>query len=526
MQVSFLTKALIAALGKKTPSYADAAGDRIIISRTVSAMALLYEKVRVAIEYREDHLLRRAAIERMLKRLLILNDNGRGIAGNLLKELLWAKYLPDDSLPVGLTHIIQVTIDKYIFLRNEIAAGRGGHEKRVITEWLISSAAAEIEEKLVPNPEREAFINFVYRYFQNKIFIKDVDDKFRDIQTYIGVHRAFARSDNDFIRYSMLKLLLPEMPSYSWKDVQERTKDIYQVLQTADEHIANPIGPTISRQLKKEIAPFLILRDLYEQDSKEFVNILEDEARLNDRVESLCRKRYEEIGRKLRRAATRSIIYIFLTKMVFAFALEYPFDRYVLKDFKPVPLAVNTLVPPFLMFLSILGLSPPGEDNTKRIIERMREIVYDTSKADQRITLALKTPIRHPLLIFFFSVFYLIAFFMVFGSIVVILSYFHFTIASQAIFIFFVTVVVFFAYRIRQTGKEYMIKEREGLLSPLVHFFLLPVLNVGKWLSSEIAKINFFVALFDFVFEAPFKAIFGLFEEWFAFIRRKKDEIV
>ena len=115
---------------------------------------------------------------------------------------------------------------------------------------------------------------------------------------------------------------------------------------------------------------------------------------------------------------------------------------------------------------------------------------------------------------------------MVFGSIVAVLSYFHFTVASQAIFIFFVTVVVFFAYRIRQTGKEYVIKEREGLLSPLVHFFLLPVLNVGKWLSSEIAKINFFVALFDFVFEAPFKAIFEIFEEWFSFMRRKKEEII
>jgi hypothetical protein len=68
--------------------------------------------------------------------------------------------------------------------------------------------------------------------------------------------------------------------------------------------------------------------------------------------------------------------------------------------------------------------------------------------------------------------------------------------------------------------------ERQGLLEPLMDFFLLPVLQAGQFLSGEIAKINIFIFIFDFVLEAPLKVIFEVAEEWIRFVRAKKDEIV
>src|SRR3990172_2987744 len=50
---------------------------KIYVSQTVSFAAFLYEKMRNAVEFREDHLIRRAAIERIIKRRLVLNENGR-----------------------------------------------------------------------------------------------------------------------------------------------------------------------------------------------------------------------------------------------------------------------------------------------------------------------------------------------------------------------------------------------------------------------------------------------------------------
>ena len=96
----------------------------------------------------------------------------------------------------------------------------------------------------------------------------------------------------------------------------------------------------------------------------------------------------------------------------------------------------------------------------------------------------------------------------------------------MAVFVFFLTLVTFFGYRIRQIAREYLVEDKEGILSPIVDFFMLPLLRVGQWLSGEIAKINLFIFIFDFVIEAPFKAIFEVVEEWIRFVKIKKDEMV
>ena len=68
--------------------------------------------------------------------------------------------------------------------------------------------------------------------------------------------------------------------------------------------------------------------------------------------------------------------------------------------------------------------------------------------------------------------------------------------------------------------------ERQGLLEPIMDFFLMPVLQAGQFLSQEIAKLNIFIFIFDFILEAPLKVIFEVAEEWIRFVRTKKDEIV
>src|SRR3989344_5154787 len=240
MQLSFLTKALLTELKKPKPSRPG--GDTITISRTVSALAVLYEKVRTAIEYREDHLLRRAAIERIIKRRLILNENGRGIAEYLVREILWAKYMPENSVASAKIEDVQITIDKYLFLRNEISHGRSGEEKTKLFEWLVFSAAAEIEEKLTPGTSREAFINYIFQYYKDKVFLLEEKDQFKNIQVYIAVHRTFAKSDNDYIRYALIKLTFPDIENKDWKEYKDKTKSFYDCLIDIDAYLNHPIG--------------------------------------------------------------------------------------------------------------------------------------------------------------------------------------------------------------------------------------------------------------------------------------------
>lgn len=125
-----------------------------------------------------------------------------------------------------------------------------------------------------------------------------------------------------------------------------------------------------------------------------------------------------------------------------------------------------------------------------------------------------------------FSLVYLVTFAISFALINYVLGLLHFNVVSRIIFVFFVALVSFFAYRIKQSAKEYEMVERQGFLDPLVDFILLPVVRAGHFLSAEIAKINIFIFLFDFILEAPLKVIFEVAEEWIRFIRTKKEEIV
>src|SRR5581483_3105321 len=68
----------------------------IRVNKIVSEIATWYERVRNAMEYREDEVILRAAIERILKRRLILGGTGKTIAEPLIRELIWARYFPNE----------------------------------------------------------------------------------------------------------------------------------------------------------------------------------------------------------------------------------------------------------------------------------------------------------------------------------------------------------------------------------------------------------------------------------------------
>jgi hypothetical protein len=136
-----------------------------------------------------------------------------------------------------------------------------------------------------------------------------------------------------------------------------------------------------------------------------------------------------------------------------------------------------------------------------------------------------KSKIRRPVLVFGFTVFYSLTFIITFGLMYILLSTLEFNLISMAIFFFFMSVVTFFSYRVRQTAKEYQMKEKESFARPFVDFFFMPLLSLGKFLSTGLSRLNFMTFVFDFLIEAPFKLIIEVVEEWISFVRNKREEI-
>lgn len=524
MELSVPVRALLSAFEKTPPVQRE--GHHVNVSRTVSTLARIYEKARNAVEFRAEHLVRRAAIERILKRRILLTGGHRDLAEYLVVELLWARYIDSALIDDAKIKEIDGIIRRYLKLRRDVFRSANTHEN-VSWDTMMGLMSSEIEDSIVSGKKREALTNFMYQAIRPKVNIPTGDERYINMQTYIAVERAFAQSDNILITYELLKLI---QPSWFGLDDEKSTPEFQKLLEnirviTVGLH--DRMGESLSRYVRRQTPPFLLLRDFLIEKGDTGVALIEKKEELTAALSEIARKRYQEIGTKVRRAVIRSIIYIFLTKMIFAFALEAPFDVFITRHVEYLALGINAIFPPVLLFLVAGFQSIPGEENTKRLVQRIHKILYQFEYLKNEVNVFTpKVQVKRPFLTGIFTLFYLVTYLVSFGLILYLLNKLHFNIASQAIFIFFVTLVSFFAYRIRVSAKEYEMTDREGFFAPIVDFFFLPILRVGHWLSGEIAKINIFIFLFDFILEAPLKVIFEVAEEWIRFVRAKKEEIV
>jgi hypothetical protein len=128
-------------------------------------------------------------------------------------------------------------------------------------------------------------------------------------------------------------------------------------------------------------------------------------------------------------------------------------------------------------------------------------------------------------MVFAFTVFYSLTFLITLYLIYLLLSWLDFNLVSKVIFVFFISVISFVSYRLKSVVNEYKLEEKEGILTPIVDFFFIPILTMGKFLSSEVARFNFFTVIFDFFIEAPFKLLIQVVEDWISFVRARKEEI-
>ena len=524
MELSPVVQALLDTFSKDRPPVKE--GHHVSVSKTVSILARIYEKARNAVEFRAEHLVRRAAIERILKRRILLSGAAGDLAESLVVELLWARYIDSALIDNEKIKEIDAIIRRYLLLRHDLFRASSTNAG-ISWETIMGLLSSEIEDAIVSGSKREALNNFVYQAIRPKIRVTDGDERYINMQTYIAVERAFAQSDDALIIYELMKLIQPSWFGLSADKAKGEFPLLLANLRLVGSALRDPMGDALTRYVRKQTPPFLLLRDFLLQEGNKAAAIVQNKEEFAQSLSQIAAKRYSETGAKVRRAVIRSIIYIFLTKMVFALALEAPFDLFIHKRVEYFALAINAIFPPILLFLVAGFTSIPGPDNTKRLGERIEKILYQfDSLKDETNIFTPKVIVRRPILTAIFSVFYLATFLLSFGLIAYVLTALHFNIASQIIFVFFVTLVSFFAYRIRTSAKEYEMVDREGFISPLVDFFFLPILRVGHWLSREIAKINIFIFLFDFILEAPLKVIFEVAEEWIRFIRAKKEEIV
>jgi hypothetical protein len=494
---------------------------KLQVNALVSKVASWYEKIRKAMEYREEEVLLRATIERILKRRLLLGGNAKTAAEPLVRELLWAGYLEENSVPQSVVPIVEESIDLYLSLRLKVLEHHRVDD-RTLNEWTYQLMSSDIEHILNPNREKETVANFMFHILKDHVTIADDTDQTRDAQVYLAVRKAFARDDIAFQRYNLLKLYFGQLTRDNLDDIANRFLEGYKEVVS---ELNYPRKERIYGYVKRRASAFLILEDVLNQNKGSLRSLLSSQESLSAAVMEACEKRYKSIASKVRRAVIRSVLFILLTKVIFAFFIEGTYERLVYGEILWGSISINTLMPPLLMIIVSIFIRTPDQNNSRRILTYIQKILFDEDpKLGNMLTVRKAQEKARPITAIF-TILWLFAFILTFGTMIYVLSLLHLSFVSQFIFLFFLAIVSFLSYRIVLTANMYKVGDRQGLFTPVADFLFMPVIRVGRRLTQSISQFNLLLFFFDFFIETPFKVLFAFFEQWFHFLHAKREEM-
>jgi len=497
-------------------------------SEIFSGIALVYEKIRNSVEYKDENVLRRNAIERILKRLIWedYRRNTENTAKRLIRELVWARYLPNNTIPKTKIYEVSKIIDKYFYFRDRLSQNSIKGNKLNLG-WIWGICSAEIEDVLDPS-SKELFVNLMQEWFSS-YFEWENDELGKDekeTQVYLAIHRALAHSDDQILSYHLLIRRFPKWLVHDQKEIDSIASNFEEVFDWINRQLNFSEGIILFRNIKQLTAPFEILFEFFAEEKENSQKILFDLDLFEKKITEICQIKYKKIQQKVNRAVFRSILYIFITKVFIALLIEIPYELYTLGKIILVPFIINLTFPPGMMFLIGSTIRAPGQDNTKKILARLSTIIYKNYEINKSSFSLLK--IRQDItLTKIFTALYLVLFAFVFGGISFLLVKLHFTPVALIIFFIFLSLVLLFGFRIRYLASQLKVTtNRESAIEHIFYNFTLPFLSVGFWLSKGLAKLNFFIIILDFLIEAPLKRIIEIIEEWSSFIREKQKEVV
>ncbi|MBI3984995.1 MAG: hypothetical protein HY344_03595 [Candidatus Levybacteria bacterium] len=496
--------------------------EKVTVNALVSRVASFYEKFRTAMDYGSEETIPRRAIERMLKRMFFLEKRSKAISEDLVRELIWAGYFPNATVPESLIEKVGSAIDLHQKLKTEV-----GKQKLLssddLNEFVLQMLSCEIFNILLPNKEKEAVANFMFRVLKDQVKIEDETDQTKDIQVFLAIRKSFAKDDLPFLKYKLFTQIFGRLNDIT---IEETIKNFVNGYKEIRFQLTYPKKERILSYVKRVTPPFLILYDLLWEEKGHIKILAKDQEALRQKVFDICERKYSTIRGKIQRAIVRSFIFILFTKAIIAFAVEGAFESIFYGRIQWFSIVLNTIIPPAIMGVVGVTIRTPSEENSKLIFTDIQKLMFvENPVIANAITITLKTKTRASLKDYIFSAFWIFTILLAFGIILIFLDRLSFNILSKAIFIFFIAIISFLSYRIYQTAHSFTVVKNQNIFTPILEFFFVPIIRVGRELTEAFSQINFILLVIDFIIEAPFKGIIGFFEQWFLFVAAKREEL-
>lgn len=491
-------------------------GTIIQVPGTGKAITAAYEQLRNAAEYTEEHLLLQRAIHRFFNRnfSFFIKRNLGNVGEELIVELTQAGYLRNNEFSNETAARIRQHAVEYMHVYWQLREAHVSREDAA--EWALSLLSVEVEGILNPHGRFAALAYTAYQHYL-QLFPKDAlatsheELEQYDICLYVAVHQALLKSDIAIVRHDLMRM---------YHQTPQNIEAFIEFNRSVDGLYVSKFTQRLKRAVSKHGAPFRILKSMSD-DREDLSELLTDRDLFLDSFSRQVSKEYKQLKRRLSKGLLKSIVFIFITKVIIGVGIEVPYDLIFVGSIALLPLSINLLFPPFYMASLKLGLKIPSAANARALQEYIDKTLFTNERP---VVPSLRDPGRSVSI--FIKWLYSLLFFIPFAITVYALSLLNFNVVQGVIFFVFLSTASFFGFRLSTMVRELEIMTHQsGFLSSMRDFFYMPFILVGQWLSSKYAKINAVGYVLDIAIELPLKTVLRLIRQWTRFLNEKHEEI-
>lgn len=489
------------------------------INESVAKAAFYYEKLRNVIEYQDEHLFLKNAIKRIIKRHKVFASPD--IPKKLLRELVWAGYFKNDTLPTRYEEDIDQILKKYEFIKKNVRSGF--LERKRINSIFLGLVACDIENILSPSVARTEFVNFAKDLIKNNIDLPStqISASELDIQIDISIEKLLFKADYDQLFFKLFSKFYKEWPDISKAQAAELSQNFAKVFNLIDLWITKNKESKVQKYTKKQLPVFFVIWNILSNNSDPEI-LFESKQKISEVSRLFINSRSKELVGKVMRATAKGIIFVLLTKTIFALLVELPYEYRILNKINYLALGINIILPPMILFITGFFIKTPGKQNNKKLIDMIESVIFNNNLPTKKLISLKANPGKNYVL---FNTIYLFLSITILTLVGWLLYTVDFNPVSIALFFVFVSLVSFLSFRTRATAKELEIEPNEdNIISGVFNFLLLPFVSIGKYLSDKWSDYNFMLFFWDFVVEAPLKTVIMVFESWLSFAREKRED--
>ena len=485
-----------------------------ITSRT----GVFYEKLRYLVDDVEEHLIRRSAIERILKRSLVLENKGN-VGMMLLTELVSGGYLPHNAIPEKIAANIQAITNKYLVIRQIL---RDRNELTQFQKILISCVASEIEAFLYPAPSDDLIVEALYHTVKDRIRRSDAlsPEEF-NTQVYIAARRSLLKNDNKALIYALWRRVTPNWGNETdVGSIRLVGEQFARTIRGIESRVDDDFNLHLTPKLRNQSIFFSLLKELVDQYGLEAKNIISNTSYFDELVTENLKSKYKKQSERSRRSGWRAVGYVFFTKIILAFVIELPYEVFFLKGIVYPAFITNIVFHPLLLLAITWRIRFDEADNTGFILNGLHEVLYGSISKPISGGRRGGSFVRG-----LFTVLYGAMFLGIFYAIISLLQSFNFNIVSIVLFLLFLTIVSYFGLRIRFNAKRWKADSgTDGAFVTLWNLLTLPLVSMGQWFIRRVATVNLFVLFLDFIIETPFKLLLSTLDSFISYLKEKSEE--